>query len=170
MADSDWIFSLVQRHEMALCRYAFSLCGDEAMARDAVQECFLRLCKTKRHKIEGHEAAWLYRVCRTRVIDLQRKEKPMQELSPALEASLPSTEASPDLAAQHQDRAAKLPELLSRLPERDREAVTLKFQENLSYREIAEVLGISEGNVGYILHHALRKLRTELTSLKGALS
>ena len=56
--------------------------------------------------------------------------------------------------------------MLKSLPERDQEIVRLKFQQNLSYRQIADILNISEGNVGYILHHALKTLREEMSQLQ----
>ena len=46
-------------------------------------------------------------------------------------------------------------ELVEQLPGRDKEVVTLKFQQGLSYKEISEVTGLTVSNVGYVLHHAL---------------
>ena len=46
----------------------------------------------------------------------------------------------------------------------------LKFQQNLSYREIAEILDITESNVGYILHTALTTLRNDMNTLQGVRS
>ena len=51
---------------------------------------------------------------------------------------------------------------LESLPEREQEIVRLKFQNKLSYREIAEVLGLTATNVGFLLHGAMRKLRRQL--------
>jgi len=51
---------------------------------------------------------------------------------------------------------------LESLDERSRRVVQLKFEENLSYREISERLGLSPSNVGYLLHHALKTMASEL--------
>jgi RNA polymerase sigma-70 factor (ECF subfamily) len=56
---------------------------------------------------------------------------------------------------------------LRALPERQQEAVRLKFQQNLTYRQIAEVLDITESNVGFILHTALTTLRNDMNLLQG---
>ena len=48
--------------------------------------------------------------------------------------------------------------LLKSLSIREQQVVTLKVYEERSYREIAQITGLSEGNVGYILHHAMQKL------------
>lgn len=170
MDTEQWIIDLVEAHERPLCRYARSLCGDDATARDAVQETFLRLCKGDRRKIEGHEAAWLYRVCRSRVLDLRKKEKPMRTLSPKHQAVLSADAPPPDELAARSDSESRIPQLMEILSERQREAVRLKFQQDLSYREIAAVLDISESNVGYILHTALASLRDQMNHLQGARS
>ena len=51
---------------------------------------------------------------------------------------------------------------LRRLHEREQQVVLLRLQEGLSYKEIAEVTGRTEGNVGNILHHAVKKLSKRL--------
>ena len=76
----------------------------------------------------------------------------------------------PDETSARRDSESHLPRLLASLPERQQEAIRLKFQQNLSYRQIAEVLQITESNVGFILHTALKSLRHELNQLQGVQS
>ena len=166
--NAAWIESLVDRHEAPLGRYALSLCGSASLAQDAVQETFLRLCKADRAKIEGHEAQWLFTVCRSRVLDLRRKEKPMQTLSPTDTEHLPAEGPTPSDTAMHSDAESLVPRLLGQLPERQAEAIRLKFQQRLSYREIAHVMSVSEGNVGFLIHTGLKALRTRMNLLQGA--
>lgn len=165
-----WITGLVHQHEAALCRYARSLSGEDAMARDAVQETFLRLCKVKPSAIAGHEAAWLFRVCRSRVLDLKKKEKPMQTLTEKHQAVLPAEGALPDQSADRSETHQLVKGLIADLPERQREILRLKFQQNLSYREISEVLGLSESNVGYLIHTGIKHVRDQLQLKQGVLS
>ena len=51
---------------------------------------------------------------------------------------------------------------LAALDERTREVVRMKFEEELSYKEIAERTGLTVGHVGYLLHHALKAMAVEL--------
>ena len=51
---------------------------------------------------------------------------------------------------------------LETLDERSRELIRLKFNENLSYKEISERTGLKTGHVGYLLHHALKSMAEEL--------
>ena len=159
----------VARYEKPLCRYAYALTRSDGAAQDAVQETFLRLCKADQAKLAGREAAWLFRVCRSRVIDTQRKENPMSPLTPAHEAALAAPGGSPADQAVHRDHETLVPRLLDQLPEKQREAIRLKFQQHLSYRDIAAVLATSEGNVGFLIHTGIKTLR-ETLSRQGALS
>jgi len=170
MEHPEWIERLVGQHEKPLCRYAYSLTRSVSSAQDAVQETFLRLCKADRSKIEGHEAAWLFQVCRSRVIDMQRKEKPMNHLTPAQEAVLAAPGKNPAETAMHRDAENLVPRLMDGLPDRQREAIRLKFQQNLSYRDIARVLDTSEGNVGFLIHTGIKTLRDQMKTLSGAVS
>jgi len=53
---------------------------------------------------------------------------------------------------------------ISLLPEDDRNLLKMKFEEKLCYREISQKTGLTQGNVGYKLHHLLRSLAEELES------
>ncbi len=78
-ADPDalrWLRDLLQRYEGRLLRYAERFTHDPERARDVVQDTFCRLCQQPRHAVAGREAAWLFRVCRNRAIDVARGEDP----------------------------------------------------------------------------------------------
>lgn len=165
MNKEKWITSLVKRYERPLCSYAFSLLRDLERARDVVQDTFLRLCSQKPERLKGHEAQWLFRVCRNRAMDLIRKEKPMQTMSEPQEAELAATDQQPDEQAAQHDAGSFLPGMLSTLPANQQEVIRLKFQQQLSYREIAHCTKLSEGNVGYLLHTGLKTLREQMINL-----
>ena len=170
MDTSEWISFLIEQYERPLCRYAYSLTRSVSSAQDAVQETFMRLCKASRAKVEGHEAAWLFRVCRSRVIDMQRKEKPMNSLTPVDVNTLAAPDLSPDDTAAAADTTQWILRLIGRLPERQSEIIRLKFQQGLSYREIAGVMNLSESNVGLLIHTGIKALRQEVNELEGVMS
>ena len=74
----EWVRDVLAEYEAPLIRYAHSICGDLDRARDAVQDTFIRLCDADRERVEGYLAAWLYRVCRNRILEIMRKENRMQ--------------------------------------------------------------------------------------------
>ncbi|HTE06423.1 MAG TPA: sigma-70 family RNA polymerase sigma factor, partial [Planctomycetota bacterium] len=69
----------VAQFETPLLRYAARLTGNAEVARDVVQDTFLRLCAQPRAAVETHLAEWLFTVCRHRALDHHRKEGRMQQ-------------------------------------------------------------------------------------------
>src|SRR6185436_5663544 len=69
----EWVLTALEQFEGRLVRYATRLLGDEHAARDAVQHTFLRLCHTSAEEMGERLAAWLFTVCRNRVLDVLRQ-------------------------------------------------------------------------------------------------
>ena len=160
---ADWLTATVARHEGRLILYAQRiLAGDLARARDVVQDTFLKLCRTPRDQVAGHETAWLYTVCRRAALDVKRKERRMTLINDDYAAALPSPAPDPAAATEHADSAAEVLRSLDHLPDPQREAILLKFAHNLSYKEIAQVTGHTVSNVGFLIHTGLKTLRTRL--------
>jgi RNA polymerase sigma-70 factor (ECF subfamily) len=162
---SQWpaeaVNGLVDRFERPLLAYANRMLGgDWQGAQDAVQETFLRLCREDRQKIESRVAAWLFSVCRSRVIDMQRTN----HATPMDSAGVTLADPAPDacqIASDEEDKV-HLNQLVDTLTPRQQEVLRLRMQAGLSYREIAEVTGLTIGNVGFHLHEAVRNLRDSL--------
>lgn len=157
---TEWIDPLVARYEAPLLRYAVSLGADAESARDIVQDTFIRLARQGEGGLdEARLAPWLFTVCRNRAFDLRRKERTMVPLPTTDSPATTSGDPSPAQSLQRKETAARLDALMERLSENQREVVRLRFQSDLSYREIAEITQLGEGNVGFLLHTALKKLR-----------
>ena len=163
-----WLRATIAAYESPLIRYTQRITGDLEVARDVVQDAFFRLLEQPDWQaLRPAVKAWLYRVCRNRALDLKRKDRPMRSASPEeLEARSEQAPGDrptdPASAVETRQSGQLLRELVSTLPDKQREVVKLKFEQDLSYREIAEVTGHSVGNVGYLLHHGLRTLRKRL--------
>jgi RNA polymerase sigma factor (sigma-70 family) len=160
---SEWVVEALELHERPLIRYAKWLLGDLDAARDVVQETFLRLCREDRARVEGHVAPWLFTVCRNLALDARKKLAARTELV-GLEHD--EIAVACDLDERHDARQAlgRIWEVLETLPSNQREVVHLKFQCDLSYREISEVTGLSVTNVGFLLHTAVRAIRSHLAA------
>lgn len=159
MADAKraWIEAALLEHERALVLYARRFLHDEERARDVVQDAFLKLWQVERTEVEDHLVPWLYTVCRNRALDVRRKDRRMTTLGDAPV----STREGLESRAPGDD--AGLVALVDGLPPRQREAVQLKFQAGLSYREIAKVMETTVNNVGVLIHTAVKSLRTRIT-------
>lgn len=156
---ADRVRTALAQHGAALHRYAASITGDEETARDVVQDTFLRLCDASPTDLDGRLAPWLFTVCRNRALDLQRKLHRMKPLADEDLAHQASPDPSPATVAERDDTLALVRRLLVGLPPNQQEVIRLKFQAGLSYEEISRVTSLSVGNVGFLLHTALKTLR-----------
>ncbi len=164
---AQWVEDALQTYEQPLLRYALRWSrGDLERARDAVQDTFLRLCAQPRERIEGHLAQWLFTVCRNRLIELLRKEGRMEPLTDADMATRPAADPDPASRTETRDRLQALARLVEELPPRQQELIRLKFQENLSYKEISAITALSVSNVGFLLHTGIQTLRRRIRELE----
>jgi len=147
--------------EGPLTGYAAGLLGgDWERARDVVQDTFIKLHRQDPEAIRGKLKSWLYTVCRNRSIDVLRKENPMLTSSGEAFENLDDNEPDPSHAMERKERFEEVLRFLERLPENQREVIRLKFQGDLSYKEISEVTGLSVSNVGFLIHTGIKRLRT----------
>jgi RNA polymerase sigma factor (sigma-70 family) len=157
--DPEWVLEVLRRYEKPLLRYAAAIGGEER-ARDVVQDTFLRLCTDSPEGVEDHVAAWLFTVCKHRALDLQRSER---RLTPIVEDDLePSPDSGPASKLEMKESMSRVGEAIAALSARYREALLLKVDGGLSYKEIAEVMDVTVGHVGFLLHTAIAEIRERL--------
>ena len=159
-SDSEWVRSLVETHAADLTRYAASILGDAEAAKDVVQDVFVRLWGEPQEEIKDHIRPWLFRVCRNRALDLKRQGGRMKSLTEKDTAGTITDAPGPASLAEQRDSHAQLMCLMRELPVKQQEVVRLKFQNGMSYKEIATVTELTVTNVGFLLHTALTSLRT----------
>lgn len=161
--------SLVREYEKPLLRYAVRLLRDHDAAQDVVQNAFIRLLNHwKDEWVPSPQlSSWLYRVAHNCAVDYIRKESRRHSLHEEQSKEIPDS-VGPNLGAEFRisDEAAIAADALALLPPRDRQLVILKVYEEKSYKEISAITGLTVTNVGYILHHAMKTLATELKRLK----
>lgn len=159
---SAWVGDALERYERPLLRYVQSITRDAEAARDVVQETFLKLCKADAAELDGRQAAWLYTVARNHALNVVRKEGRMDPLTDERTATLAAPSAGPHDAAAANERQARVVAMLETLPQEQREACRLKFQDGLTYREISQVMGVSLGKVNNLIAAALLSMRAQL--------
>ncbi len=151
-------------YESPLVGYAYGFVHDLERARDIVQDTFIRLCQQDVAKVRDGLKTWLFTVCRNRALDVLRKESrvsPLDELQLARqESELPS----PDHSLDQAERVSQVLSYLGRLPENQQTVILMKFRDGFSYQEICEATGLSSGNVGFLIHTGLKRLRELLPS------
>ncbi|MCI0423660.1 MAG: sigma-70 family RNA polymerase sigma factor [Acidobacteria bacterium] len=153
--------ALLDRLQGPLIRYAVQITGDLERARDVVQDTFLQLCSENLVSLNGHLEPWLFTVCRNRALDVRRKEDRMNPLSEA-NAEPDGHDPDPFASLEQVQRLASVLSILATLPENQQEVIRLKFQNELSYKEISHITGLSVTNVGFLIHAGLKKIRQSM--------
>ena len=151
---SQWIVEVLRLHEGSLVRYATWILGNVECAREVVQETFLRLCRQDPESVSGHLAQWLFTVCRNLAFDARKKEGRMTPLVD-VEIGVPA-----DL--DQKQTVSQILQIVQTLPKNQREVIYLKFQCDLSYKEISSITNLSVTNVGFLIHTAVRAIRKQM--------
>jgi len=152
--------------EAPLLVYALRYTGERALAEDVVQEAFMKL-HAQFASVEKPRP-WLYRTVHNLALNQRRaagktvslEKSSDDENSTAFDPTDPAL--LPDEQMLRLEGIGQVRLSLAALDERSRELVRLKFHDELSYKDIAARTGLTTGNVGFILHHALKTIAVEL--------
>ncbi|MCS1410478.1 MAG: RNA polymerase sigma factor YlaC [Verrucomicrobia subdivision 3 bacterium] len=150
--------------EGPLLRYAYQLVKRPEVAQDLVQEAFLKL-QTRQDTVTEPKP-WLYRTIHNMAVNHHCKENrvvPLNSGEPeknGTEQAAP--EPMPDEYIARLEAIGQIRLVLRSLAPKKRELLRLKFEEDLSYKEISRQTGLSVSNVGYQLHRLLKSLASEI--------
>lgn len=175
-----WLRAALDEFEAPLIAYAQRITGNLETARDVCQDTFLKLARAgpeAEQELRGRLAEWLFTVCRNQALDTLRRDRTRRRAETDMQTAgttphgatapphLPGSPGSPPAPCEALERAedqSLIAGALGHLPANQQEAIRLKFEHGLSYKQIAKVLETSVGNVGWLLHTGLRALRGEL--------
>lgn len=157
---SEEITTIFQKNYPNLCRFLESIVGRDNHAQDIAQESFLRLCRAEFGDISTTEVRfWLFRVARNLALNEVNKNNTRAKLWNRVMEFFDNPKPHPeDLLVQSENQKI-LRQLLNHLPEHQRSALLLREQEEMSYREIALILNISESKVKIDIFRARQSLR-----------
>ena len=144
--------------------YCARILNDRERARDVVHEVFIRFLEGGRGH-EGNIRAWLYRVARNLCIDHLRKNSRYVSLEDTEILYSRDGDNPAEVVGRNEQRDIMI-ENLTKLPPKQQEVLRLKFQEEMSYAQIAEVTGDTITTVGWNLHQAIKTLRGSMAALQ----
>ena len=177
--DHDAFRVLVERYQGRVYRLAARLLGDPDLARDAVQEGFLKAYGSL-DRFEGRSGfyTWLYRLVFNLCIDMKRRDRSDREVewdearsldpagAPDAEAlaGQGASHAGPVQALERSELRKAIAQAIGQLPDEARETLLLREVDGLSYAEIAEALSIPKGTVMSRLHYARKRVQEILVA------
>ena len=174
--DRQALEALYDRHKDKLLGYLHKMLGNRQAAEDVFHDVWVKVMQAlpNYRPTQGSFRPWLFRVAANAAVDRMRKEK--RRAGPELDApagdgsggrvvdrvagSAPSPESEGIGAAIARD----LDRALKQLPERQRNAVLLRHQQGMSYREISATLRVPEGTAKTLVHRGAQALREKLSS------
>lgn len=153
-ADPGYV-AFVTHHQDVLRRTAFLLCGDRHLAEDLLQDAFVKLAMS--WESVQHPAAYVRRILYRDTISMWRKRRREKPVDAVPEASATSKDP-----AAVSDTQMVVRDLLQSLPRRQRAALVLRYFEDLTEAQAAEVMGVSVGTVKSLAHQGKRRMREAL--------
>ena len=148
-----------------LFRLALRITLNHAEAEDVVQETMMKVWSRRNDwdKIASIEAFCLT-ICRNLALDkMRRMDNQVQTLEPGEDAEDSSYAANPEEQTVQRDRIALVRRLIDQLPEKQRSVMQLRDMEGKSYRDIADIMGISEEQVKINIFRARQTIKKEFT-------
>jgi len=157
-AEPDWEQVYAEQLPRVLSFFRYRI-GPGADVEDLTAQTFEKAWRARhryRRDVAGF-ATWLLSIARNVAIDYLRMRRRYEPLNVA--AAIESGDVTPEQQAVRQSEAQRLGALLATLPDRQRELMAMKYGAEMTNRAIARATGLSESNVGTILHRAIESLR-----------
>ena len=164
---------LVEKHYRAMIHFLFRMVRNQAVAEELTQEVFLRVYRSREsYRAEAKFTTWLYRIATNLAVNHARDTRHERSASTIyLDAPDEETGTTPDVADDDPDaeqnllreeRMAAIRQHVMALPERQRMAVLMHKYQGMDYRQIGEVLKLSESATKSLLFRAYQTLRDKL--------
>jgi RNA polymerase sigma-70 factor (ECF subfamily) len=157
-AEPDWDQVYAEQLPRVVNFFRYRI-GDSPDVEDLTARTFEKAWRARngyRRDVAGF-ATWLLTIARNVATDYLRARQRYEPLD--LAGSVPSLDRTPEQEAVQQSQAQRLAALLATLPARERELIAMKYGADMTNRAIARATGLTESNVGTILHRTIESLR-----------
>jgi RNA polymerase sigma-70 factor (ECF subfamily) len=159
---------LVKAYQTAVFNLAYRMLGNRAEAEDAAQETFIRAyTRLGTYDPARKFSSWLLAIASHYCVDVLRRRRidcmSLDDLPPMVKLAMPAATQPEQVVVSQQDASA-VQKLLNTLPPAYRTPVILRYWYDMSYREIAETMGVTEGAIKTRLHRARAKLARHASS------
>jgi len=174
--DHDAFEILVTRHQASVLNLIYRFIGDRTQAKDLTQEVFLRVWQAaKTYEPKAKFTTWIYRIatnlCLNELKSARRKKwvsffRSHEDNEYSMEQSLPDDAPSAEDLLLTKERSRQISDALQSLPPNQRMALILKRYDELSYQEIARIMGCSVSAVESLLTRSKRTLQERLKNIE----
>ncbi|MBI1221614.1 MAG: sigma-70 family RNA polymerase sigma factor [Bacteroidetes bacterium] len=156
---------LYERYFSLLCRFAHGFLKDEAKAEDAVQEVFIRILNQRNQFDTGRKfRSWMFTLCANHCKNILRDEANRTRILQTEQKDKESLE-EPNYNLDQVRLKEEIKRLLARCSEKEKQLYNLRFEMDLSVKEIAGIMELPEGSVKSGLFYLIKKLSTPLKAI-----
>ena len=158
----------VREHESGLFNYVFRLVGSREEAEDITQDALMQAYRTWNQvdpEASGGYVKWCYRIARNLSIDALRKKKPRATDDEELDRAADAKSLKPEDIYEHRVQTAAIRDSIQSLEDKYRDVLILRYQEELSYEQIAEILEVPVSTIETRIFRAKKMLREKLGKL-----
>ena len=161
--DTEAFDQIVCRHRQVVYLVARRLVGGHADADEAAQQAFIRAWNARsRFRGDSSLRTWLTRIVLNVAKSIRASRRPLEDLQNTEQIGDPGERL--DERIRKEQLRARVRRAVEALPPRQREVVGLKVFSEMTYKEVAEVMGLSEGSIKAHLHQAVANLRRIMIS------
>lgn len=153
--------AILQENQERIYRLALRITGDKEEAKDITQETFLAAYEHQgRFRQESNFSTYIYRIALNFAFRALKRKRPLQTLEKP--ETIRSNDENPAQIFQREEKEAEVRRLLDSLPAGQKAAVHLRLYENLSFKEVARVLGCRPATARTHYFFGLQNLRKEM--------
>lgn len=172
--DQEAYTDIVDFYKDKVYQICYRMLGNKHEAEDVAQEAFLRAyLNIHTFKQELKFSSWLYRIATNLCIDRMRKKKPDYYLDSevagtdglTLYSQIPSNQRTPDQDVENIELADTIQKEISKLPEKYRSVIVLRYIDELSLNEISDILNMPLGTVKTRIHRGRDALKEQLKNV-----
>jgi RNA polymerase sigma-70 factor, ECF subfamily len=155
----------VRDYESSILTFVYRMVGSKEDAEDITQEALLQAYRTWNQvdpELAGGYVKWCYRIARNLSIDLLRKKKPRSADEEEMERAADTKNLRPEEVYEHRVQSTQIKDCIQSLDEKYREVLVLRYQEEMSYEKIAEILELPVSTIETRIFRAKKMLREKL--------
>jgi RNA polymerase sigma factor (sigma-70 family) len=165
---------LVEKHQGSVYHVIFRIVRDKELASDLVQDTFMKAFSSlKTYRSEFRFSTWLYKIAANASIDFIRKKRikalsldnPINTEDGQVTIDIPDNRHHPEEEMVRRERASSIDEAIGALPNKYRQVIIARHQEEKSYEEIADELGVPVGTIKARIFRARELLKKRLRGI-----
>jgi len=163
VAEKEWFIGILKENKRILYKVVYSYCQSSEDRKDLEQEIIIQLWKSLKYYNKDFKlSTWIYRIALNVAISHYRRDFKRKKTNTPYNGTIFQIAEEENLAEEHISRTDLLYKFINQLDEFNK-AIIILYLEDKSYKEIAEIIGLTETNVGTKINRIKKKLKESIS-------